>query len=219
MVRMLNHSQRQSRKCLRAEAIRRRDNIPRTIRSELSQRIINRVINWIEGNTVIAVQIYLSMRSEVETDGLLDYLFASKKIALAPLMDVKRRTLTPYRISHSKTDFVSHPYGMREPDRKTCPSYPPDEIDLIIVPGVAFDRKGNRIGYGGGFYDRFLPRCPQAVWIGLAYQAQIISDTLPQPWDIPLQHIVTEDGSLIVKHKRDFQNVINQHSNAITIFK
>lgn len=209
MARTPDYSERQFRKCLRAEAIRRRDNIPAPVRSEWSQRIINRVIDWIEGNAIDVVQIYLNMRSEVETDGLLDYLFTHEKTALAPVTDTQRRKLTPHRISNPKTDLVFHPYGMREPNRKTCPSYPADEIDLIIVPGVAFDRKGNRIGYGGGFYDRFLPRCPQAVWIGLAYQAQIISDTLPQPWDAPLQRIVTEDGSLIVKHKRDFQNAIN----------
>ena len=194
------YSEIQSRKCLRAELIRKRDSIRPALRSELSQRIINRAIDWIEDNPVNAVQLYLSMRSEVETDGLLDYLITHEKTALAPVTDTHRRILTPYRISTSKTDFVSHPYGMREPNRKTCPSYPPDQIDLIIVPGVAFDRKGHRLGYGGGFYDRFLPQCPQAVWIGLAYAAQLIEDTLPKPWDVPLHLIVTEDGSMMCQN-------------------
>ena len=197
MVKTPDYGQRQLRKCLRAEAIRRRDNIPPAVRSELSHRIIKRVINWIEENAIIAVQLYLSMRSEVETDGLLDYLLASDKIALAPVTDMEQRTLTPHRISNPGTDFVFHPYGMCEPNRKTCPSFPPEQIDLIIVPGAAFDRKGHRLGYGGGFYDRFLRRCPQAVWIGLAYEAQISSDTLPQPRDVPLHRIVTENDSLM----------------------
>ena len=197
MVKTPDYGQIQSRGCLRAEAIRRRDNIPPAVRSELSQRINNRVINWIGGNPVNSVQLYLSMRSEVETDGLLDYVLASDKIALAPVTDMQRRTLSPHRISNPFKDFVFHPYGMREPNQKTCPVFPPDQIDLIIVPGVAFDRKGHRLGYGSGFYDRFLPRCPQAVWIGLAYEAQIISDTLPQPRDIPLHRIVTENDSLM----------------------
>ncbi len=124
MVRTPDYGQRQLRKCLRAEAIRRRDNIPPAVRSELSHRIIKRVINWIEENAIIAVQLYLSMRSEVETDGLLDYLLASAKIALAPVTDMQRRMLTPLRISDPGTDFVFHFYGMREPNPITCPSFP-----------------------------------------------------------------------------------------------
>ena len=197
MVRTPDNDLRQMRVCLRAESIRRRDNIPPAVQSKLSQRIINRVINWIEGEGINVVQLYLSMRSEVETDGLLDYLLDCKKIALAPVTNVKRRTLTPHRILNHATDFVFHPYGMREPNPKTCPPFPPDQIDLIIVPGVAFDSKGHRFGYGGGFYDRFLRRCPQSVWMGLAYEAQMIGDTLSQPWDVPLHRIVTENDNLM----------------------
>ncbi len=193
MARTPDYSERQSRKCLRAEAIRRRDGIPPALRSELSQRIINRVVDWIEDNAVNAVQLYLSMRSEVETDGLLDYLFTHEKTALAPVTDTHRRTLNPHHISNLQTDFVSHPYGMREPDRNSCKAFPPDQIEIIIVPGVAFDKNGHRLGYGGGYYDRFLRQCPKAVRIGLAFEEQLVKDTLPQPWDVPLDRIVTED--------------------------
>lgn len=167
------------------------------MRSQLSQQIIDRVIDWVEDNAVNAVQLYLSMRSEVETDGLLDYLLDCEKIALAPVTDTQRRTLTPHRISNLGTDFVVHPYGMREPNPMTCPPFPPDQIDLIIVPGVAFDRKGHRLGHGSGYYDQFLPRCPQSVWMGLAFEAQLVSDTFPQPCDVPLHFIVTENDLLI----------------------
>ena len=192
-----DHGKYNPRVCLRAESIRRRDNISPALRSQLSQQIISRVIDWIEDNAVNAVQIYLNMRSEVETDGLLDYLLDCKKIALAPVTNVMRRTLAPHRISKPGTDFVVHPYGMREPNPKTCPAFPPNQIDLIIVPGVAFDRDGHRLGYGSGYYDRFLRLCPQVVCMGLAYEAQMIGDTLPQPWDVPLHRIVTENDNLM----------------------
>ena len=133
----------------------------------------------------------------METDGLLDYLLDCEKIALAPVTNVMRRTLTPHRISNPGTDFVSHSYGMREPNANIRPPFPLDQIDLIIVPGVAFDRNCHRLGYGGGFYDRFLRRCPQSVWMGLAYEAQMIGDTLSQPWDVLLHRIVTENDNLM----------------------
>ena len=189
-----NHmNQKQERERLRAEVLRKRDSIPPSVRSELSRRIVDRAISWIEVNQAHAVLIYLSMRSEVETEGLLDYLLVQGKIVLAPVMRMKQRDLTPHRIADAKKDLVLHPYGMLQPNRETCPSFPLNQIDLIFVPGVAFDPKGYRIGYGAGFYDRFLPQCPQAVWIGLAYEAQIVTDTFPQPWDVPLHQILTEE--------------------------
>ena len=184
----------QERAHLRAESLHKRDSIPTNVRAELSQQIIDRAINWIEMNRANAVLIYLSMRSEVETGGLLDYLLSRNKIVLAPVMDTKQRTLTPYRIIDAKKDLALHPYGMYQPNRTTCLPFPLGQIDLIFVPGVAFDRKGYRIGYGAGFYDRFLPQCPQAIWLGLAYEAQIVTDTFPQPWDVPLHQILTENS-------------------------
>ena len=190
-----NHmNQRQKRERLRAEVLRKRDSIRPSVRAELSRRIIHHAINWIEENRANTVLIYLSMRSEVETDGLLDSLLVHNKIVLAPVMNMKRRTLTPYRIVDIEKDLVLHPYGMYQPNEETCPPFPLNQIDLIFVPGIAFDPKGYRIGYGAGFYDRFLPQCPQAVWVGLAYQAQIVADTFPQTWDVPLHQILTEDA-------------------------
>lgn len=184
---------KQERERLRTEVLHRRDSIPANVRAELSRQIVNRAIDSIETNRADAVLTYLNMRSEVETDGLLDYLLTQSKIALAPVMDTKRRSLTPHRITDTKKDLALHPYGMYQPNWPTCPPFPLEQIDLIFVPGVAFDSKGYRIGYGAGFYDRFLPQCPQAVWIGLAYEAQIVADTFPQTWDVPIHQILTED--------------------------
>ena len=185
-------NRKQERERLRAEALHKRDSILPSVRTELSRQIINYAINWIEVNRANAVLIYLSMRSEVETGGLLDYLLAQNKIALAPVMDTKQRSLTPHRIIDAKKELVLHPYGMYQPNREICPPFPLDQIDLIFVPGAAFDPKGYRIGYGAGFYDRFLPQCPQAVWLGLAYEAQIVTNTFPQTWDVPLHQVLTE---------------------------
>ena len=185
-------NRRQERERLRGEALHKRDSIPPSVRTALSRQIVNHAIDWIERNRANAVLLYLSMRSEVETGSLLDYLLAQNKIVLAPVMDTKQRSLAPHRITDGKEDLVFHPYGMYQPNRKTCPLFPLEQIDLIFVPGAAFDLKGYRVGYGAGFYDRFLPQCPQSVWIGLAYEAQIVTNTFPQTWDVPLHQILTE---------------------------
>ncbi len=177
------------RQCIRQEALRKRDNIPPEARHELSRDINARAIDFIETQTIESVMLYLGMGSEVETCDLLGYLLQTGKIALAPTIEAKR--LVPRRITDASAELVRHRYGMRQPNRDICPKFPPDQIDLIIVPGIAFDLKKYRIGYGGGYYDRFLPKCPQATWLGLAFKEQVIQDTLPQKWDVALHNIFT----------------------------
>jgi 5-formyltetrahydrofolate cyclo-ligase len=176
----------------REDAKSRRDNISAPVRRELSRRICARVMAWIEMRKVETVMLYLSMRSEVETDGLLDYLITEGKTVLAPATDVAKKSLIPYRLTDPAMELRTHPFGMREPDPRLCHAFPLEAIDLICVPGLAFDRRGYRIGYGGGYYDRFLPCCPQATWMGMAFEAQIIDDTQPQRGDVPLHLIATE---------------------------
>jgi 5-formyltetrahydrofolate cyclo-ligase len=139
--------------------------------------------------------LYLSMRSEVETTGLLEGLLNSGKQVCAPVVDTEQLNLIPRQIRNPRTELARHRYGMLEPNA-TCPIFPIEHLQLIVIPGIAFDRKGYRLGYGKGFYDRFLVKCPHAVAVGLAYQIQLVEDTFPQQWDVPVQHIFTETGRI-----------------------
>lgn len=179
------------REHVRAETLHRRDRLTAAVRSKLSRQIVHSVVTWIQSEGFDAVMLYLSMRSEVETLGLLNLLLHQKKIVCAPVVDTHHLELTPHRIRDPKTELVRHRYGMLEPN-VTCPIFPTAQLQLIIVPGTAFDSNGYRLGYGKGFYDRFLTKCPHAVSVGLAYQIQIVEDTFPQAWDVPVQHIFTE---------------------------
>lgn len=182
---------------IRAETLHRREELTSKERTRLSQRIVDSTARWIQREGFDAVMLYLNMRSEVETTGLLEGLLNSGKQVCAPVVDTEPLGLTPRRIQSPRTELVRHPYGMLEPNA-TCPIFPTEHLQLIVVPGIAFDRKGYRLGYGKGFYDRFLVKCPQAVTIGLAYQVQLVEDTFPQAWDVPIQHIFTETGVIVV---------------------
>ena len=181
------------RERLRAETLQRRDGLAQKARTTLSRRIINSLVSWIESEGFDTVMLYLSMKSEVETFGLLDILLHQEKIVCAPVVDTYQLELTPRQIRDPKTELVRHPYGLSEPNT-TCPIFPVSQLQLIIVPGIAFDTNGYRLGYGKGFYDRFLTKCPDAVRVGLAYQMQVVKDTFPQTWDIPVHYIFTEKG-------------------------
>ncbi len=183
----------EKRQRIREEMLPKRDSIPSPVRHELSRVINKQVIDFIETGAIDTVMFYLSMRSEVDTRDLLVHLLRTNRIALAPTIEA--RHLVPRRISNTSTQLKRHRYGMLQPDQDVCPKFPLNQIDLIIVPGIAFDLKKHRIGYGGGYYDRFLPKCPQAIWMGLAFEEQLIQDTLPQSWDVALHFIVTENCS------------------------
>ena len=185
------------RERVRAEVLRERDGLAPETRAVFSRQIVDSVMRWIQREGFDAVMLYLSMRSEVETDGLPEGLLHTGKQVCAPVVDTEQNCLIPRRIQDEKTDLVRHRYGMLEPS-PACPIFPIAQLQLIVVPGIAFDRKGYRLGYGKGFYDRFLANCPHAIPIGLAYQIQIIEDTFPETWDVPVQHIFTEAGRIDV---------------------
>lgn len=179
------------REGIRTETLRRRDELTPETRAAFSRHIADAVASWIQHEGFDAVMIYLNMRSEVETGGLLKRLLHMGKHVCAPVVDTDRNRLIPRRIQKEKTALVRHRYGMLEPNT-ACPLVPTTELQLIVVPGIAFDGKGYRLGYGKGFYDRFLAACSHAVPIGLAYQIQVVENTFPQAWDVPVKHIFTE---------------------------
>lgn len=183
------------RERVRAETLHRREALTPEEQTRLSQCIVDSTARWIQREGFSAVMLYLNMRSEVEITGLLEELLDSDKRVCAPVVDTEQLELVPRQIQNLKTELVRHPYGMLEPS-ETCPIFPIEHLQLIVVPGIAFDRNGYRLGYGKGFYDRFLMKCPHAVAIGLAYGVQLVEDTFPQEWDVPVQHIFTETGRI-----------------------
>ena len=183
------------RERVRAEVLRQRDGLVPEVRAVFSRQIADSVMRWIQSESFDAVMLYLGMRSEVETDSLLERLRHAGKHVSAPVVDTEQNRLIPRRIQEAETALVRHRYGMLEPNT-ACPIFPISQLQLIIVPGIAFDCKGYRLGYGKGFYDRFLANCPHAIPIGLAYQIQVVEDTFPQAWDVPVKHIFTETGRI-----------------------
>ena len=190
-------NQTKSKITLRKQARRRRDSLsPQEITAK-SQKITDILLQIIEANRFLVIMLYLDMGSEVRTIPLMHRLLDMGKTVLAPVMEPPARELSPCRIINHEVDLVLSKYGMLQPDPQCCQVFAPGKIDLVTVPGIAFDAKGYRIGYGGGYYDRFLKKCPQALWVGLAFEAQLIPDAFPEEWDVPVHQIVTEKRTIL----------------------
>lgn len=97
----------------------------------------------------------------------------------------------------SLDDLVVGKYGLKMPAPEKSKDISPASLNLVVVSAVAFDRAGNRLGLGAGYYDRFLPEAGNSVLIGLAWECQL-TDTLPnEPHDVRMQYLLTENSLII----------------------
>jgi len=137
--------------------------------------------------------VYVSFRSEVETLELIHRCLAQGKRVAVPLVDNARAAMIPLRITDPEQDLKPGYYGIPEPDPQKTDLVAGQEIDAVILPGSVFDTGGGRLGYGGGYYDRFLVNdAPQACRIGLAFEMQLVEAVPLEPHDQCLDYLVTE---------------------------
>ncbi len=137
--------------------------------------------------------IYINFRSEVETRHLISVLLKKGKTVSVPLCHPEKHQMEAIAIENLD-QLVSGAWGIPEPPPKLASTsrVDPAIIDIIVMPGAAFDCYGGRVGYGGGFYDRFVARVPQAQRIGLAFELQIVPRIPLAPHDALVDSIVTE---------------------------
>ena len=125
------------------------------------------------------VMFYYSTEEEVQTQGLISKALSEGKKVLLPCVDKNADEIRPVEIKNLEQDLAVGSYSIMEPKPRINSKVSMNEIDLVIVPGLAFDQARYRLGRGGGFYDRFLSKLPRnVVMIGLAFNFQIVK-TLP----------------------------------------
>jgi 5-formyltetrahydrofolate cyclo-ligase len=187
----------ESRARLRREILQRRDALTPAQRHEKSAAIAGRLAELplvLEAKTIFT---YVNFRSEVETLPLIKAWLASGKRICVPLTLTAEPRLVAYPITDPESDLRPGYCQIPEPDTERLSPIDPDELQLIIMPGSVFDLHGGRLGYGGGYYDRFIAlQAPKAIRIGLAFDLQL-TDQLPlQAHDQHLHLLATEERVL-----------------------
>ncbi len=177
---------------LRAEVIRRRDAIPLEVRKAKDRMIQERLSGLAEYRNAGTVMLFASFRTEVDTMPIIaDALMQGKRVVL-PKVDSAKKELRLYNI-RSVDELTPGYMGIPEPGVVEGREVTPEELELIVMPGVAFDERGGRLGYGGGYYDRLiagLRRRPPLV--AVAYEEQIIREVPVADHDIRVDRIVTD---------------------------
>lgn len=145
------------------------------------------------------VLIYVASPREVETASLLDHLLAVEEATVVvPFCDGDHLRLFQLRargeLFPGRFRILEPREELRRPEREISP----EKIDLALIPGVAFDRQGGRLGYGRGYFDRLLAQVPPTVpRVGLGFACQLANEPIPtEPHDIPLTHLISEHGVL-----------------------
>jgi len=174
---------------LREETLARLKRIPKSHRTTESAQIcarLNASEMWRTADLVLTFAPHVT-----EPDiwpVLIETLAEGKRIAL-PSYDFEQREYCAREIRNIQADVITGRYGIREP-RPECPKAPLNQLDLVLVPGVAFDSRGRRLGRGKGFYDRLLALC-SGVKCGVAYDEQVVAEVPAEPHDVVLNRILT----------------------------
>jgi 5-formyltetrahydrofolate cyclo-ligase len=185
---------------LRKEMLQQRKTMETQNVSSYSNKIISAIMELPEFINSKNIMLYLSFNKEVNTYPLARWCLDNGKTVIAPYCIESEREIVPYKITNLLNDLTKSSFGVMEPKHDILQKANIEDIDLIIVPGVAFDKNCNRLGFGAGYYDRFLPkRLKHTPAIGIAYDYQIIDEVPTSEYDVPLDFIITQERIIFPK--------------------
>lgn len=182
---------------IRETIIRKRKALGDIERNEKSLSIARRLFELDAFKESEAVFCFLSLSHEVQTTAIFSEAFRLGKEVFVPLVNAREDRLQVARIPSLDIEFVAGKHGIREPAPKVREIVSPSCVDLVIAPGLVFDVRGNRIGYGGGYYDKLLKEMSRdVIRIGIGYDFQILDSAPHSDLDEPVQFVVTETKTL-----------------------
>jgi 5-formyltetrahydrofolate cyclo-ligase len=186
---MMDEEASRQKSKLRRECLGIRKTLGVEMRAQASHAICARIEAWSVFQQSQTVLSYMPIKSEVDLTPLMKR-HPQKRWALPRIIPEENHRMVFHEYHPER--MVRHAFGMEEPSPDS-PIIHPAEIELALVPGVAFDRRGFRLGYGGGYFDRFLENF-QGISAGIVFQALLLDAVPCAGHDIAMQWVITEDG-------------------------
>ena len=169
------------------------DSYSKEILDEKTKKIETKLFdfaNFLEANIVL---FYIHKPQEISTESIISLAYKFKKIIVLPGFNILKRDMRLMKVDHPEKELKMGSRNILEPDANCCKLVPIESIDIAIIPGIAFDEKGGRIGSGEGYYDRLLPKLPITTRkVALAFEDQIVPQIPVESHDKPVDIIITE---------------------------
>lgn len=173
------------------------DSISQTNRTLSRQQLTNHLLASDLYQAATTIFAYAALPSEISLAPFITTALADGKRVCIPTINWDTKAMQPAQIQNLDTDLESGRYGVRTPIAR-CPLVEPNDIDLILIPGLAFDHDLNRLGRGAGFYDRMIdsmsPSSTRPPLVGVCFDCQIVERVPTEPHDHPMDRVITQTG-------------------------
>ena len=189
---------------IRQRILTEREQLSAGLRAQFSAAIVERIVQMPEYQAARVVLGYMNFGAEFESELWVRKALADGKQLLLPKVNRATNVLDVYRVTNLQHDLAPGAWNIREPLPERCVKVDSqEEVDFILLPGVAFERDGARLGYGGGFYDKLLARLNEnsgaahsLALVAGAYSMQLVADIPQEATDRRVQWLVTENETL-----------------------
>ena len=190
------------KQAIRQRIIADREQLPAKLRTQFSREITARILLMPEYRVARKVLGYMSFGAEFISDDWAQQVLADGKQLLLPKVNLDTKELDLYCVTDLQHDLMPGLWDIREPLVERCAKADTlEELDFILMPGVAFSRDGARLGYGGGFYDKLIPRLPHRPTLAAAaYSMQIIAHLPQEATDRKVEWLLTENETINCGH-------------------
>lgn len=184
------------KQALKTEIIGKRKTLSKKEVKEKNAKVKDNLFSLKEFKEAKNILFYVSFNDEVDTHEMIKELLDNgDKTVVVPYV-LKKYPILQLSELKNFDELEPKTFDILEPKELYTREFNPEKLDLVIIPGVAFDENGHRIGYGYGYYDRFLKKVKKVKKVGLAFELQLV-DKIPEEWhDVPVDIVVTEEKVL-----------------------
>jgi 5-formyltetrahydrofolate cyclo-ligase len=196
------------KKSLRTSILYIRNALSLEERYQKSMLIAEKLFGLEEFHKSSSILFYVAARSEVQTEEMIKQAIKQGKRVFVPITDTVNKRLLVSELHDFDTELAKGAYSIMEPKKIYQRLVPLSEVEMIIVPGVAFDLQGDRIGYGGGYYDRMLESFREAergikvCLVGVCFECQLIDAVPVESHDLAVEMIITEERIIVTVHSK-----------------
>ena len=181
---------------IRKRILAAREALHPSLRREYAGRITQRLLALPGYRAARCVMAYVGFGAELDTAALIADVLAQGKALVLPRVERAERALGLYAVRDPQTELAPGVWGIREPRPDRCAAVTPETVDFVLVPGVAFTARCERLGYGGGYYDRLIPGfAGRAALVAAAYSLQIVPELPVSATDRSVDLVMTEDAA------------------------